>query len=122
MTEREEALARLSLRLLLRATPLMYAGRRVGMLTLVDYTPGKGPSANGRWTCLCDCGNTSTPRVDNLKAGRTRSCGCQPPRFAERRTTSAPKACHAPRRKPHHGPRRETSGLPAWPPVNDARA
>lgn len=29
-----------------------------------------------RWECLCECGNTSVSRSQNLLSGHTQSCGC----------------------------------------------
>lgn len=49
-------------------------GQRFGMLTVIE----KAGSNNGViWLCQCDCGNMCTVRADNLKSGRTESCGCK---------------------------------------------
>lgn len=45
-------------------------GQRFGMLTVIGHDGSDG------WVCLCDCGGSSTPSGGNLKAGKTRSCGC----------------------------------------------
>ena len=50
------------------------AGQRFGLLKVIE----KAGSNNGViWLCQCDCGNRCTVRADNLKSGRTESCGCK---------------------------------------------
>lgn len=49
-------------------------GTRYGQLVVVGPAPPRG----GR-TCvevICDCGQVTTVRTENLRGGRTRSCGC----------------------------------------------
>ena len=31
---------------------------------------------NPQWLCKCDCGKEIIVRSDNLKSGKTKSCGC----------------------------------------------
>lgn len=45
-------------------------GQKFGMLTVLSY------EGNGRWDCICDCGNHKVCRTERLKDGRNRSCGC----------------------------------------------
>lgn len=50
------------------------SGERAGKLTLikrVGYAPGSTV-----WECRCECGVTVTARLNSLRDGRTRSCGC----------------------------------------------
>lgn len=49
-------------------------GRRFGLLTVLRRVANQ----NGRtcWLCRCDCGNTHVVTAQNLKAGKTASCGC----------------------------------------------
>lgn len=49
-------------------------GQRFGKIVVIE----KAPSRNGRgyWLCQCDCGKQKEIRTDNLKTGRTQSCGC----------------------------------------------
>ena len=49
-------------------------GQRFGRLTVVELSS----LDRGRptWKCRCDCGKTSVAFGDNLKLGKTSSCGC----------------------------------------------
>ena len=51
-------------------------GQRFGRLTVI----GEYPSRKQRyvcWICKCDCGNDTKPiKGSDLRAGRTKSCGC----------------------------------------------
>ena len=52
-------------------------GRRFGLLTVSSFA-GKvrEKDKNNYWNCICECGNTSCVRQDNLLRGQTTSCGC----------------------------------------------
>lgn len=50
--------------------PIDLSGRRFGRLGVIEYL------GQGLWSCLCDCGQTSTVRGSLLRKGATRSCGC----------------------------------------------
>lgn len=45
-------------------------GQIFGRLTVLDW------EGNGKWRCLCECGNEILVQTDNLKSGNTKSCGC----------------------------------------------
>lgn len=49
------------------------AGQKFGKLVLVRPVEGTKPE---KWVTLCECGNETVKRLDHVKAGRTRSCGC----------------------------------------------
>lgn len=49
--------------------------------------------------CLCDCGATSTPRMDKLTGGQTKSCGCLARENAERRRKPKPEPVPKPPKK-----------------------
>lgn len=40
------------------------------MLTVIDY------AGNGKWNCICDCGNKCRVHGKYLRSGSTKSCGC----------------------------------------------
>lgn len=46
-------------------------GQTFGGLTVI-YRNNK----NGKWTCLCECGNTKDINGSDMKAGKITSCGC----------------------------------------------
>lgn len=49
-----------------------YIGTKYGRLTIQKIHKSKHSKAE----CLCECGNTKTVFLDNLKRGKTNSCGC----------------------------------------------
>lgn len=49
-------------------------GQRFGRLVVKSRLPNKNKSP--RLLCLCDCGNEVAVRPDQLKSGKTKSCGC----------------------------------------------
>lgn len=56
------------------AEPENLVGRRFTRLVVVY-----GPFWEGRrvaWDCKCDCGNTTRKLGENLRSGKTKSCGC----------------------------------------------
>lgn len=44
---------------------------RLTVLSLHGYAKGKS-----LWNCICSCGNSCVKRADDMKSGRTQSCGC----------------------------------------------
>ena len=53
-----------------RSPRLNLIGEKFGRLTVQEWV------GNGKWKCLCECGNTILVQTDNLKSGNTKSCGC----------------------------------------------
>lgn len=55
-------------------------GRKFGMLTVLTRAEENYVSPSGirltQWKCRCECGNVTVATGANLKAGRTKSCGC----------------------------------------------
>lgn len=57
-------------------------GRRFGRLVVLRregtryYVGEKRYWAVPTWRCRCDCGKECTVNGNNLRTGRTRSCGC----------------------------------------------
>lgn len=53
-------------------------GMEVGRLTVLGRDVSK-PSGAGKsvyWLCQCECGNITSVRMDKLRKGEIRSCGC----------------------------------------------
>lgn len=46
---------------------------------LFDHNDGK----HTYWLCQCDCGNKKVIRIDSIKSGKIKSCGCLPNRTKE---------------------------------------
>lgn len=45
------------------------SGQTFGKLKPIQYN-------NGRWACMCDCGNVAFVKTGNLTSGNSSSCGC----------------------------------------------
>ena len=54
-------------------------GKKFDKLTVIkEISPHVYPSGETRrkFECLCDCGNTTDITINNLRTGKTHSCGC----------------------------------------------
>lgn len=54
--------------------PENLAGQQFHRLTAIVRDASK--TSRVHWTCLCECGNTSSVAACDLKSGHTKSCGC----------------------------------------------
>lgn len=50
-------------------------GQRFNRLLIVAYSHATR-SSGAFWRCICDCGNESVVRYEDLRSGHTKSCGC----------------------------------------------
>lgn len=50
-------------------------GQIFGKLTVIKENPIR-KNEHVQWDCLCECGNTTTVELGNLKSGAVISCGC----------------------------------------------
>jgi hypothetical protein len=50
-------------------------GKKFGRLTPTKYL-GTNKWRNGKWLCLCSCGNQKECSSSNLRSGGSKSCGC----------------------------------------------
>ena len=46
------------------------SGQKFGKLTTLEYC------GDGKWLCVCDCGNLCNVKTADLRGHNTRSCGC----------------------------------------------
>lgn len=70
-------------------------GERFGRLVVVSrFCGGK----HAKMLCRCDCGTERTVRVNELRRGKSRSCGC-----LQRETSRARFTTHGMSRTPEHG-------------------
>ena len=51
-------------------------GKKLGRLTVVEESTIRSNDGRVQWTCICDCGNTTTVLSKHLVSGHTQSCGC----------------------------------------------
>ena len=51
-------------------------GQRFGRLTALR--PAEDINSSTAWVCRCDCGQETVVRTNNLRSGRSRSCGGHP--------------------------------------------
>lgn len=49
-------------------------GQKFGRLTVISVAPNH--SGRCAWNCVCDCGNEKIIRSEDLRGGKTKSCGC----------------------------------------------
>ena len=47
-----------------------------GKLTVIGLSDKKGSDGRKMWDCICSCGGKITVLDNNLKSGKTKSCGC----------------------------------------------
>lgn len=47
---------------------------KLGRLTVIGFD--KSQNNKSYWACICDCGNNTIVRGDQLRNGHTKSCGC----------------------------------------------
>lgn len=53
------------------------SGQRFEMVRVVDRAPNKSEKdTNARWNCVCDCGSKFVSYGQDLRRGKTKSCGC----------------------------------------------
>lgn len=50
-------------------------GQRFGRLVVLDFF-GYDHNRKALWNCQCDCGNQKVIRANELRCGKTHSCGC----------------------------------------------
>lgn len=50
------------------------SGQRFGYLTAVQKE--NSDPHGSHWLCYCDCGNEIVTRIDRLRSGKAKSCGC----------------------------------------------
>ena len=50
------------------------SGQRFGRLVAIKKT--KSDPRGAYWLCCCDCGNEIVTRIDRLRSGKAKSCGC----------------------------------------------
>lgn len=51
-------------------------GQRFGRLNVIRRDTEQTTKCGIKWICVCDCGNVKSILGDNLKKGKTQSCGC----------------------------------------------
>jgi hypothetical protein len=59
-----------------RERRLNLAGRRFGRLKAIRPAEQRAKFGKIQWLCRCNCGRECTVTVDDLRAGKVRSCGC----------------------------------------------
>lgn len=50
-------------------------GQRFGILTVIEFV-GNNEYRASMWRCICDCTNEIIARGEDLRSGKTQSCGC----------------------------------------------
>ncbi len=63
-------------------------GHVYGLLTVLDKSQKTSSSGNALWKCRCQCGKITLVSSNNLRSGRSRSCGCTMLRTGEKTVKS----------------------------------
>lgn len=67
--------------------PLIIVGHRYNRLTVIGEVDRSG--SKPRVMCRCDCGKKKLLLVQNVKSGRTKSCGCLQKEMIREKTTQS---------------------------------
>lgn len=51
-------------------------GKKFGLLTVRSLEERRANSGGRKWSCECECGNTTIVTSGNLRSGHIKSCGC----------------------------------------------
>jgi len=51
-------------------------GQKFGRLSVIERSGSTKSGGNATWSCICDCGRTTTVESNTLRRGDTVSCGC----------------------------------------------
>lgn len=51
-------------------------GKTFANWTVIGYAGAKPPKHKARWLCVCACGAQKIVNAENLKRGKSKSCGC----------------------------------------------
>jgi hypothetical protein len=51
-------------------------GQKFGRLTVIERKEGHSRSNKVLWICECECGEKAIVESENLRGGKTKSCGC----------------------------------------------
>lgn len=69
--------------------------RRFGRWTVICPSPKLATNRGAKWLCKCDCGNQRDIRADQLKNGKSKSCGCLVSELAIKRQTTHGMSNHS---------------------------
>lgn len=67
-------------------------GEKHNLLTLIERVGTRRSKA--LWSASCDCGNTTTVTISDLRSGNTKSCGCQKGEGGRRSLTTHGNSSH----------------------------
>ena len=68
-----------------RLRALDITGQRFGYLLALERAENMNNGTATAWRCVCDCGNETVVRLDQLKSGAVKSCGCYNQELASKR-------------------------------------
>jgi hypothetical protein len=75
-----------------------YIGQKFGRLTTIRYFAKDRPDQNKHayYECICECGNKTECRLEHLKKGKIKSCGCLSRELASKRNKGKTPASYLP--------------------------